>query len=185
MLAYEKGRFVLTTLPKSSGFTLIELMIGIAIFGITMTLGVSSYRTWVHNTQIRNAAESIQNGIQRARAEAVKRNTNVAFTLGTNSSWVISVVNGGEVVESRSSGEGSKNVNRTVLPAGATAVTFSNLGSVVNPNPDGSATLTQVDLDSSVLAAADSRDLRITLGLGGIVRMCDPNLAAGSSPRAC
>jgi type IV fimbrial biogenesis protein FimT len=168
---------------RSSGFTLIELMITLAIFSITMTLGVSSYRTWVQNTQIRNAAESIQNGMQRARAEAVKRNANVAFTLGVNSSWTIRVVSSGEVVESRSGNEGSKNVTVTVTPVGATTVTFSNLGAVV-ANADASATLTQVDLDSSVLAAADSRDLSVTLGLSGI-RMCDPNLAAGSNPQAC
>jgi len=175
---------VLATIKKSSGFSLIELMIVIAIFSITLTFGVSSYRAWVQNTQIRNAAESIQNGIQRTRAEAVKRNAKVAFVLGANSSWEINVVNGGDVVESRSGSEGSKNVTVTETPAGATTITLSSLGSVV-ANADASATLTQVDLDSSVLDPADSRDLRVTIGLGGIVRMCDPNLAAGSNPSAC
>jgi len=169
---------------QAQGFSLIELMIGIAIFSITLTFGVSSYRTWVQNSQIRNAAESIQNGIQRTRSEAVKRNTNVAFTMGVNSSWQISVVNSGEVIESRSGNEGSKNVTVAVTPAGATTITLSNLGAIV-ANADASETITQVDLDSSVLDPADSRDLRVTIGLGGIVRMCDPNLAAGSSPRAC
>lgn len=186
MLGHEKRGNVLSAFHKARpyGFTLIELMITITIFSITLMLGVSSYRIWVQNSHIRNAAESIQNGMQRTRAEAVKRNANVAFTLGVNSSWVISVVNGGEVVESRTSGEGSKNVTVTVTPAGATTVTFSNLGTVV-ANADVSATLTQVDLDSSVLAAADSRNLSVMLGLGGNIRMCDPNLAAGSSPKAC
>ena len=158
-------------------------MITIAIFSITLTLGVSSYRTWVQNTQIRNAAESIQNGIQRARAEAVKRNGNVAFTLGAQSSWAISVVSSGEVVESRSGNEGSKNVTVAVEPAGATTITFSNLGTVV-PAAD---TLTRVDLDSSVLDAADSRDLSVTISIGGNVRVCDPNLDPDTSkdPRRC
>jgi type IV fimbrial biogenesis protein FimT len=186
MLGYEKRGGLLSAFhtTKSHGFTLIELMIGIAIFSITLTFGVSSYRTWVQNTQIRNAAESIQNGIQRTRAEAVKRNTNMAFTMGVNSAWEISVVSSGEVIESRAGSEGSKNVTVTATPGGATTITLSNLGTVV-ANADTSATLTQVDLDSSVLDPAESRDLRVTIGLGGIVRMCDPNLAAGSSPRAC
>jgi type IV fimbrial biogenesis protein FimT len=186
MLGHEERGSVLSAFHKAQpyGFTLVELMIGIAIFSITLTFGVSSYRTWVQNTQILNAAESIQNGIQRTRAEAVKRNGNVAFNLGANSSWEISVVNGGEVIESRSGSEGSKNVTVSVTPVGATTITLSNLGGVVT-NADATVTLTQVDLDSSVLAPADSRDLRVTIGLGGIVRMCDPNLATGSSPRAC
>jgi type IV fimbrial biogenesis protein FimT len=192
MLGHEERGSVLSAFHKSQpyGFTLVELMIAIAIFSITLTFGVSSYRTWVQNTQIRNAAESIQNGIQRTRAEAVKCNANVAFTLGAASSWTITHVSAcgtflaGSTLESRSSGEGSKNVTVVVAPVGATTITISSLGGVVN-NADASATLSQVDLDSSVLAPADSRNLRVTIGLGGIVRMCDPNLAAGSSPMAC
>ena len=128
---------MLTAIPKSSGFTLIEMMITIAIFSITLTFGVSSYRTWVQNTQIRNAAESIQNGIQRARAEAVKCNANVAFTLGAASSWTVTHVGAcgslaaGSTVESRSSGEGSKNVTVSgYTEQNATTITFSNLGTV-------------------------------------------------------
>ena len=189
MLDHEERRFLLSVLRKARphGFSLIELMIAIAIFSITLTFGVSSYRTWVQNTQIRNAAESIQNGIQRTRAEAVKRNTNVAFTLGAGSSWTVSVVSSGEVIDSRPSSEGSKNVTISALDKddnAATTITLNSLGGVVaNAN-----TLARVDLDSSVLDPADSRDLRITIGVNGVgsnVRMCDPNLSAGTSPMAC
>ncbi|MFZ2542234.1 MAG: hypothetical protein WAW75_10765, partial [Gallionella sp.] len=88
------------------------------------------------------------------------------------------------VIDSRSGNEGSKNATAKGYEAdGVTAETtiiFSNLGTVVNPTP-----LQQVDLDSAVLAPVDSHDLRVTIGLGGNVRMCNPNLAAGSSPQAC
>lgn len=181
---------MLTAIPRSSGFTLIEMLIVIAIFSITLTFGVSSYRTWVQDTQIRNAAESIQNGIQRARAEAVKCNTNVAFTLGAASSWTVSHVGAcgslgaGSTVESRSSGEGSKNVTVTDKPTGATTITFSNLGTVA-ANADASAALTQVNLTSSV-SSADLRNLRVAIGLGGNARVCDPNLdPASTDPRRC
>lgn len=199
MLADEKGRFVLTAIPKSSGFTLIEMMIVIAIFSITLTFGVSSYRTWVQNTQIRNAAESIQDGILRARAEAVKCNANVAFTLLKNaalvldSSWTVTHVNvcgdvttggfaAGTALESRYSSEGSKNV---AITADSATITFGNLGTVV-PNTDGSAALTQVNLQSSGTAAADLRKLRVAVGAGGNARVCDPNLnSASTDPRRC
>lgn len=185
MLDHEKGRYVLNSPQKSmhNGFSLIELLIGIVIMGILLSLAIPSFQTWLQNTQIRNAAESIQNGLQRARAEAVGRNANVAFILGANSSWTIQVV-GGAVIESRASNEGSRDVTVAVIPAGTTTVTFNNFGGVLATNVDASAPFTQVNIDSSVLAAADSAELRVTIGLGGNARMCDPNAPVGS-PRAC
>ncbi|MGC2049057.1 MAG: GspH/FimT family pseudopilin [Gallionella sp.] len=183
---------------RHQGFSLIELLITIAIFSITLTFGVSSYRTWVQNTQIRNAAETIQNGIQRTRAEAVTRTVNIEFVLGATYPWKMQLPGNafkcppepgfdpavdivGTTLLECSTTEGSKNATATVTPAGATTLTFSSLGTVV-PAAD---TLTQVDLDSSVLDAGDSRNLTVMIGLGGIVRMCDPNLAHGSNPQAC
>lgn len=168
---------------KSSGFSLIELLIGIVILAILAGLAMPSFQAWLQNTQIRNAAESIQNGLQRARAEAVGRNTNVEFVLGTGSSWVVQLPDGTNI-ESRSSSEGSRDVAVAVIPLGTTTVTFNNFGGVLASNADTSAPFTQVDFDSSVLAAAESQELRVTIGLGGNVRMCDPN-ASAPSPRAC
>lgn len=166
------------------GFSLIELLITLVIFSIAMSYGIAGYRTWTQNTQIRNAAESIQNGMMRARAEAVKRNSNVVFVLGTNTSWTVAVV-GGAQVDSRNANEGSRNVSATVTPLGATTVTYSNFGQVVANAPVGGvvpATIDHIDLS---IAGATARDLRITVNSpGGNTRMCDPNLAAGS-PQAC
>ena len=168
------------TFRKNAGFSLIELMVSVVVLGILASIAVPSFQAWIRNTQIRNAAESIANGLQRARAEAVSRNTNTSFVMGTDSSWTISVVNPASTIDQRLASEGSKNVTRTVLPTGATTVTFSNVGLVV-PNADASNSITQVDL----VAAGGSQNLRVTIGTGGNARMCDPNMASGSSPRAC
>ena len=165
---------------KVSGFTLIELMLAIAVLVILLTLAMPSFRTWMQNIQIRNATEAILTGIQRARAEAVGRNTSVSFVMAADSSWTVNVVTPASVIETRSGGEGSQNVTRTVQPAGATAITFNSLGIVV-PNSDASATLTQLDFS----AIGGDRNLRITLGVGGNTKMCDPHLPSGSSPSAC
>lgn len=176
--------------PKPSGFSLIELMIGITILAIAMAIGMPSYSQWIQNTHIRNAAESIQQGMQRARAEAVSRNTSIAFTFGGGPFWAINQVSDGSLIESRPAGEISQNVVFTVLPAATppavstTIITFGNLGTVV-ANADASASITQIDIDSAVLAAADSRELRITVGVGGGVRMCDPNVTTLTDPRRC
>lgn len=166
-----------------SGFSLIELMIGVVILGILASVAVPSFQTWLNNSQIRNAAESISNGLQRARAEAVGRNTNIEFVLSADSSWVVRIA-GVEDIETRSANEGSKNVTATATPVGTTTVTYNNFGGVQAANQDASVPFTRVDVDSTVLSAAESRELRITIGLGGNVRMCDPGAPVGS-PRAC
>lgn len=176
---------------KSSGFSLIELMIGIVILAIALAIGMPSYSQWIQNTHIRNTAESIQNGMQRARAEAVSRNTNVAFTLGGDPYWSISDVNAAQMIESKPGGEIPPSITRTPFPIAVppatapTTITFSNLGAVALLNADGSVAITRIDIDSSVLAAADSRDLSIRIGVGGTVRMCDPNVSATTDPRHC
>jgi type IV fimbrial biogenesis protein FimT len=176
---------VLKAFPKarSPGFTLVELMMTIVVIAILATVAMPSFRTWFLNAQIRAAAESISNGMQRARAEAVARNATVQFVLGagTNTSWTvndaINPVN--PPIDSRSSSEGSNDVTRTVLPAGATTITFNNFGGVA-ANVDASASITQVDL----AAAGTNQTLRITIGLGGNARMCDPSLPS-TNARGC
>lgn len=165
---------------RSAGFSLLEMMMSIAVLSILLTLAMPSFQAWLRNTEIRNAAESILTGIQRARAEAVGRNTTVSFVMGADSSWSVAVVAPASLIETRPASEGSQNVTRAVQPGGATTISFNNLG-IVAANGDGTATLTQVDF----AAVGASRSLRIVLGAGGTAKMCDPSLPAGSSLSAC
>lgn len=172
--------------PAQKGVTLIELAIGLAIFAILVMAALPSYTAWIQNTQIRTAAESVLSGMQLARAEAVRRNTNVRLVFGAASSWTVSVPGTGEQIQSRTSGEGSVNVTVTKTPATATTITFNSLGRVV-ANADASAPITQVQLDVpiAILAASESRELRIVVSAGGNVRMCDPNVTDATDPRKC
>ena len=181
--------------PFSNGFSLVELLVVIALIGILAALGLPSYQAWIQNTQIRTAAESIQNGLQLARSEAVQRNARVRFTLGDHSDWSVGCepavgdVDGNgvddcpAVIQSRSASEGSSvNVSVVVTPAANKIVEFNSFGRL-NAAPEP---FTQIDLDSTALSSLESRNLRITLGVGGNVRMCDPDANLPSTdPRKC
>jgi type IV fimbrial biogenesis protein FimT len=170
--------------PKQLGFTLVELLIVVAIFVILAAVGVPSYIEWIENSKIRSGASSIFNGIQKARISAVQNNTQVRFTLGTNTAWTVACVvaarcpGGVAQIEQRSSGDGSSaSVTTTTLPAAATTVTFSNLGIA---NAGG---LTQVTVDNST-SYSGKRPLRIQIGASGATRLCDPAFSL-PDPKGC
>jgi type IV fimbrial biogenesis protein FimT len=183
---------------RAAGFSLVELMIGVVMLGILLGIAAPNFQAWILNSQIRNAAESIQIGLQRARAEAVVRNANVEFVLldtdntceakFTCSSWQIQLqgaIAGTPPIDSRSSSEGSQSVRRKVLPVQTlTTVTFDNTGRPLQTNLDGSVTFTAVQLDSTILAANESRQLQVLVTPGGNARMCDTR-ALSTSPTAC
>ena len=97
LLGDQAGRDMLNPFNKMRGFTLIELMVAVAIFGLLLTLGSRSFTAWIQNQQIRTGAESVLNGMQLARGEAVKRNASAMFVLcdlaagKTGSSWDVLV----------------------------------------------------------------------------------------------
>lgn len=170
----------------NKGFSLLELMIGLAIAALLLAIGIPSYKTWIQNLQIRTAAEAAHDGLQIARSEAVRRNTSIAFTLGATTAWTVNIVSPSSEIQSRSAREGSANVTIAVTPVNATTVTFNGFGRVI-ANSDGSASITQLDYDvpTSILPAAESRNLRVTIGSGGTMRLCDPNISDATDPRRC
>lgn len=183
---------------KALGFTLVELLVTMAVIGVLGALAIPSYTAWIQNNKIRTAAESIQNGIQIARGEAVKRNALVQFDLrGASSAWTVCVSpvapgacpdpdDATTTVQSRAASEGSS-ADITLATSDAGPFVFNSFGVMTSPVPGAGGLVTiDVDVNTSVLSAAESRELRIVIGVGGSVRMCDPSLdTAGTDPRKC
>lgn len=86
---------------RQRGFTLLELMIVVAIAAIMVTIGLPSFRQMFDNARTKGSAESVLSGMRLARAEAIKRNAPMRFQLvstltaactylGSSTLWVVS-----------------------------------------------------------------------------------------------
>lgn len=167
------------------GVTLIELIVGVAILALLFALGASSYSVWMQNTRVRTAAESIQNGLQIARNEAVRRNRYADFTLTSDSGWTVVVRDptggGDETIQTRPAQDGSG----STISTGAITATFNGMGRLDNAADlvISSTGYAHTDVESDV---ADTKSLRVQISVGGQIRMCDPDPAVVTGdPRRC
>lgn len=79
---------------QQRGFTILELMIAVAILGILASIALPSFNSAIAKTQLENAAEAIYSDIRYARSESIKRSLDVTvtFTDGANWSYTIATV---------------------------------------------------------------------------------------------
>src|SRR5687767_13538734 len=72
---------------RSRGFTLVELIITVAILAVLMAVGVPSFRAFVQNQKVKSASFELMSALVLARSEAVKRNTDVKLEPDTAGAW--------------------------------------------------------------------------------------------------
>jgi type IV fimbrial biogenesis protein FimT len=206
---------------------LIELMVTITILALLLLATMPGIGQWLRNTSIRNAAESLQNGLTRARAEAVRRNEIISFSLvtvasngqfngscalsSTSASWVVSRDNpAGKcdvsitglppdagvlspyILAKQAQGDGSPNVTISLRqpnggdPCGSgdtssNSISFNGFGRLAT-SPDWATGPIRCLV---VSGASGTRPLRVVIGTGGTVRMCDPAVTDANDPRRC
>ncbi len=167
-----------------AGFTLVETMVVIAVIGIMLMLAVPMARDWLMNSRIRSTAESLTAGMQLARMEAVRRNAIVEFTLDAPpaSGWTVRVQGSAPAfIEQGAAAAGSGSV--TVTPSDVATIAFSGLGRALALPADWVGF--DVDLPATVMAAADTRNLRLQVSGGGQIVLCDPNISTVGDVRTC
>lgn len=187
------------------GASLIELLVGITLLTLLVGLGLPSFSEWLQNARLRAAAESIQSGLQYAKTEAVRRNTQVRFQLvsaldntcavtTSGSYWLVNLTSDTKpdelcdkttsdstspfILQKSPAGTGSPDLN---INASAYVVSFNGLGrQVPSKNPSTPVGTLTINVDSSTATClADggtARCLRIVVSPAGEIRMCDPSI---------
>ena len=194
---------------RSRGVTLVEVAVVMVIMGVLLAAAMPMASDWVRGLKVRGAAESLRNGVEIARMEALRRNASVSFWLvstgsakvpgsdcalsTTSAAWVVSVVDpSGSCGAAASLTESPQLVQRSQAQENATGLSVSAVSA------DGTATsqvtfngLGQVQAGGQPIQVIDvesttsgGRRLRVVIESGGAIRMCDRDVAAGD-PRVC
>lgn len=206
---HEEGGLVLN---RDHGFSLIELLIAVALGALLVALAMPSFTTWISNARIRSVADALQSGLRTSQIEAQRRAHTVVFFRTTSktcdttsvanasgSLWQIRTVPNalltGDMAEAVQCGV-LTDVSSGVSLTGPTTVCFSGDGrqtAATNPATvgidcalDAQGRASSFDVTASTPTAGETRALRILVTLGGSVRMCDPNKTLSTSaPDGC
>lgn len=148
--------------PKEmAGFTLVELMVVVAIIAILASIGFPSFRTLMLDNRLTATTNSLLGALQLARSEAVMQRTNInvcganadsnACTADTDWSLGALVMRGGTIIK--------------VVPPVSSAVTITGSANQITYAADGTTS-------AATLTIADSRPASRQISINAIGQAC-------------
>lgn len=197
---------------SARGLSLVEVAVVLVVLGLVLAAVSPSVMEWMQNLAVRNAGESIKAGMERARVEALRRNTRMGFWLVDDAesktltdscrlstsgpSWVVSGADPAglcasapsmtqlpRLVESWAASDGARQVRVRGQDADGNPSSGVEFSSLGQAfSADGQ--LARVNLNHQSDPENAVPRLQVLIEAGGGVRMCDPS-AGLTDPRRC
>jgi type IV fimbrial biogenesis protein FimT len=154
---------------RVGGFTLIELAIVLAVFGLMVAQGLPVIADYLDNGRLRRAASELHHAATIARSEAVRRNARTELQVGAGT-WRITDITASPNVTLRS-GTLDALASNTEL-----TITFGSNGRTFPAGATGSVDLGLIGKSCSSAIRCPS----VRVSSGGSVAICDPSRSSGS-----
>ena len=196
------------TTPTAPGFSLIELMVTVALIAILLVMTIPAYGTWTADAHVRAAAESLTNAIRLTQATAVAKGRTGLFALTADAqpsvnsvpaafarNWfaILNVLGGSDETKA-SMGLILKSTDGTqhrVTISGPAMVCFNALGRQTSLAASANSLSTACTAADPVVFQVSrdtgaSRYFEVLVYAGGRVRMCDAAKTISSAdPDGC
>lgn len=166
------------------GFTLVELIVAMVVFGIMVTIAVPSFTSLMDSIRVKRAADAISSFLVNAKSEAIKRNTSVSVefqTSNSNATWCAGMAlitdcdcTGADATKlCRLDGvdrvlTGSASYKNMLLTK-SDGTSADNVGFTFTPTR-GTASAGSVQVQSD-----DGRQVRVVVSGTGRIRLCSPS----------
>ncbi|HSH42747.1 MAG TPA: GspH/FimT family pseudopilin [Arenicellales bacterium] len=145
-----------------SGFTLVELMITLAIAAILLTVGLPSFQNILQNNRVTTQANGLVGALNLARSEAIKRGANISVTAaggGFQNGWCVHLGGGcGSASDNLREFGAMRQMN--VNSGGVSTLIFNGQGHKATPNT--AVTIRVQPQDCTAGDAGRARDITIT-----------------------
>lgn len=122
-------------MSRNKGFSLVELMIVIAIIGVLAAIITPSFLSWRDRSKVRGDATELRAAFESAKLRAIKHNTNAVVTFPDATSYQAFVDTDNDGV--RDAGEDI--ITARTLAPGVTITTNTFVGNDMAFNPRGMA----------------------------------------------
>lgn len=73
------------------GFTLIEMLIAIAVVAIILAIGLPSFKAMFDGNKLKGGADALYFMLSLTKTESIKRNENIYLKVTTGSNWCVGV----------------------------------------------------------------------------------------------
>lgn len=175
--------------PRFRGFTLIELMVVVALISVILVLAIPSFTGMLARKRLEGVALELGTDLQYARSEAVQQNAQVQVIFGSNC-YAIYVVGSTAATDCVTLGTGARQLKLVQITTGPTLAftpaTGGNLFVEFEPVRGMAANAAgTVNMAGDVLVTSSGWQLQARVNRYGRVKTCSPNASVTGFSNDC